>query len=85
MDASERYVLPVFECSIIGCKEKTGHPENRDPRKRWIISLELSQEDSSPVLINLCPYHTREHFHLDEDFYSRVERSEKLISAHYSN
>lgn len=76
MDAFEE-----IECSLVGCKDKTTHPENADPRKRWIVNLELQADSAPSVFINLCPYHAREYLHLDEDFYLRVERSERLISS----
>ena len=31
----------IFRCTVVDCSHSTVAPLNRDPRKRWILNLEL--------------------------------------------
>jgi hypothetical protein len=35
----------IYRCTLSDCKNNTMFPFNRDPRKRWIIDLELLDSD----------------------------------------
>lgn len=69
----------LYQCSIIGCQHVTTNPLNKNPRLRWVVAMELKDDNDKFVLINLCPQHVREFMHVDEDFFERTERTEKFI------
>jgi hypothetical protein len=58
------------------------NPFSSDPRRRWVIGMNLIGEDGEQITINLCPKHAAEALHLDEDFYQRTERTEQFVREH---
>ena len=70
---------PIHRCSIVGCLCTTTATAWADPRDRWMLGLELKDDDGSLVIVNLCPQHTREQFDLQEAHYAELEKSEKLV------
>ena len=73
------------ECSIIGCQRKTFLTRWPDPRNRWLLGIELTEEDGSVVRVNLCPWHAREQFQLQEHDYAQMERMESMVTEGRAN
>lgn len=69
-----------YECSVNTCVASTRNPTNPNPRLRWMVGIELKDEHENTIVLNLCPHHVREFFpQTTEDFFKRLERSERLI------
>lgn len=68
----------IYECSIEGCPRVTVLTRHENPRERWMLNIELTG-DKGKINVNLCPVHTKEIFALEEEWYLRMERTEKMI------
>jgi hypothetical protein len=78
--ARKHELLPVIECSLTDCTNRTRKPYDIDPRKRWMVQIKLQEEDGSQVTMNLCPKCIKKFFpSVNEEFFERMENSERLI------
>jgi len=73
----------IHECTVLGCEATTTEPSHPNPRFRWAI-FELPDDDGVKI-VKLCPEHVREILPVDDDFFERVERTEKFIQKEAVN
>jgi hypothetical protein len=71
---------PLSVCSIIGCHNSTRNPHHENPRFRWIVGLELVDDDGEVLKINLCPHCIPDYFEgVNEEFFKKMDFTERLI------
>jgi hypothetical protein len=70
----------IYECTIMGCDEFTFEPTPSDPRQRWMVDLHLSDERGL-FIVTFCPAHVKALMNLTEEFFERLERTEKLVQS----
>lgn len=77
---SESLTQPQFECSTIGCPHVTFIPYNDDPKLRWIIGFDATDETTGePIKVNFCPKCIDEFMDLDDDFFKSLKRTESKL------